>query len=96
MHPILPNACAMHSTGAAKSSDICYNVGSNPVIFRNYAYFDEMGWEWSCTTSDGKTLNNPLNDFKNKEYSSLTINDYLVALKNTGIEDWKKIYSGNK
>lgn len=80
---------------AAKASDICYNIGKNPVVFRNYAYFDEMGWEWSCTTSDGKTLNNPLNDFKNKSYSSLTINDYLVALMNTGKEDWKKIYSGN-
>ena len=80
---------------ASKMGDVCYNLCDNPYIFKNYAYFDEMGWEWSCTTSDGKTLNNPLNHFKDKEMSSLTVKDYLTALLNTGKEDWKKIYSGN-
>ncbi|MBQ8725922.1 MAG: extracellular solute-binding protein [Clostridia bacterium] len=80
---------------ASKMGDVCYNLCDNPYIFKNYAYFDEMGWEWSCTTSDGKTLNNPLNHFKDKEMSSLTVKDYLTALLNTGKEEWKKIYSGN-
>ncbi len=76
---------------ASKIGDVCYNLGNNPYIFKNYAYFDEMGWEWSCTTADGKTLNNPLSHFKDPDMASLTVSDYLKALLNTGKEDWKKI-----
>lgn len=79
---------------AAKIGDVCYNLCDNPYIFKNFAYFDEMGWEWSCTTSDGKTLNNPLNHFRDSEMASLTIQDYLSALLSSGKEEWKQIYSG--
>ena len=79
---------------ASKSSDVCYNLCDNPLIFKNYSYFDEMGWEWSCTTSNGIVLNNPLNNFKNSETRNITVDEYLSALRTGGESDWRNIYSG--
>ena len=79
---------------AVKSGDVCYNLCSNPLIFRNYSYFDEMGWEWSCTTAAGDVLYNPLNNFKNSETKNVTVEDYFTALRTTGQSDWENIYSG--
>ena len=80
---------------ASRSSDVCYNLCNNPLIFRNYSYFDEMGWEWSCTTPNGTVLNNPLNNFKNSETKDVTVMEYFNALKTGGEADWAKIYSGD-
>ena len=80
---------------AAKSSDVCFNLCNNPLIFRNYSYFDEMGWEWSCTTPNGTVLNNPLNNFKNSETRDITVAEYFNALKTGGQSDWRNIYIGD-
>lgn len=79
---------------ASRAGDICYNLCNNPLIFRNYSYFDEMGWEWSCTTSNGTVLNNPLNNFKNSETRNVTVEEYFNALRTGGQTDWANIYSG--
>ncbi len=78
---------------AARSSDVCYNLCDNPVIFKNYDYFDEMGWEWSCSTANGTVLNNPLNNFKNSETRDVSVDEYFAALKTGGQKDWANIYS---
>ncbi len=75
---------------ASRYGDLCYNLCDNPVIFRNYAYFDEMGWEWSCTTASNLTLNNPLNDFKNSETMKVTVDEFFNAILNTRISEWSE------
>ena len=76
---------------AGKSSDICYNLCNNPLIYKNYAYFDEMGWEWSCSTPSNQTLNNPLNNFKNDETKDITVDEYFSALLDTHAKEWSKL-----
>lgn len=69
------------------NSDIVYHTCNNEYIYRNEQFF-EGDWKWNATTSDGKVLNDPITAFKT--YKSLTVDDYLTALKNTITESaWR-------
>ena len=74
---------------AGKAADICYNLCDNSLIYKNYSYFDEGGWEWTCVTSDNKNIYNPLNDFKND--SSLEVEHFFSALYTAQEKQWDKL-----
>ena len=76
------------------NSDIVYHTCANPYIYKNEQFF-ENDWKWKANTRDGKTLSDPIGDFRT--YPTLTVDEYMTALRDTMSEEvWlSKIAVGN-
>lgn len=66
-------------------NDVVYHTCNNPIIYKNEQFF-EGSWKFDTTTADGKTLNDPITEFKT--YPTLTVDEYLNSLKATIRTAW--------
>ncbi len=67
------------------NSDIVYHTVNNPYIYEHESFF-EGEWKWQCQSTNGQLYSNPFVAFA--RYPSMTVDDYMNALKNTFNESY--------